>query len=91
MSEHTEQVHGIAIQMRKEMKISGVKEVECFDDTGAVFHTICGDMTVEGKEIHIDILDTVSGQVALSGRIDSIFYACEEREKKSNLFRKRSR
>ena len=91
MSEHTERVHGIVAHMRKEMKISGVTEVECFDDTGAVFHTVCGDMTVEGKDIRIGVLDIAGGHVTLSGRIDGIFYAREEGEKKGRFLRKGSR
>ena len=89
--EHTaERVHGVIIQMRKEMKISGVTEVECFDETGAVLQTVCGELTVEGKDIRIGVLDVEGGQVSLSGRIDGIFYSSEE-EKKRRFFGKRDR
>ena len=91
MIESAEQIHGIQLQMRKEMRISGVKDVECFDESGAVFHTVCGDMTVEGENIRIGVLDLAGGQVTLSGRIDSIFYTVEKSGRKRKLFGKDAR
>ena len=86
-----EKSHEILMKMRKEMKINGVTEVESFDETGAVFHTVCGVMTVEGKEIRIGVLDVDSGNVTLNGRIDAIFYSSEERESKRSIFGKKNR
>ena len=74
--------------MRKELRISGVKEVESFDETGAVFHTECGDMTVEGQEIRISVLDVDRGEVVLSGKIDAIFYPTDTANEKKRLFGK---
>ena len=91
MIESTERVHEIRLEMRKEMRISGVKDVECFDESGAVFHTVCGDMTVEGEGIRIGALDLEGGQVTLSGRIDSIFYSVEKSGRKRNFWGKDSR
>ncbi len=91
MSDTTERVHGIVVQMRKDMRISGVTGVECFDDTGAVLHTVCGTMTVEGQDIRIGVLDVDCGQVTLSGRIDGIFYSNEDGEKKRRFFGKKTR
>ena len=91
MSEVTDKGHGVLMNMRREMQISGVKEVLCFDDTGAVFQTVCGDMTVEGRDIRIGVLDVACGQVTLSGRIDGIFYSNENEEKKRRFFGKKTR
>ena len=86
-----EKSHEILMKMRKEMKINGVTEVESFDETGAVLHTVCGMMTVEGTEIRIGILDVDSGNVTLNGRIDAIFYSSEEKESKRSIFGKKNR
>lgn len=86
MNESNEKTHEIILKTRREMRVSGVTEVESFDETGAVFHTVCGTVTVEGKEIRIGVLDVESGNVSLSGRVDAVFYSSEERESKRGVF-----
>ncbi|MBO5415806.1 MAG: sporulation protein YabP [Clostridia bacterium] len=68
------QVHGIALEMRKHMEITGVREVVSFDDVCVVLKTVCGELTAEGKEMKINILDTERGVVTLDGKVDAIFY-----------------
>ena len=82
------QQHGFQVKLRKEMSISGVRDVESFDEAVVVLRTAGGDMTVEGKELRIGVLDTDRGVVTLSGRIDGVFYSTEEGEEKRGLFRK---
>lgn len=91
MNGSVEKNHEILMKTRTDMKISGVSDVESFDETGAVFHTACGMMTVEGKDIRIEVLDVERGVVTLCGRIDGVFYSTEEHEPKRGLFGKRSR
>ncbi len=87
----TEKGHQVMLSMRKELKIFGVKEVESFDETGAVLHTLCGEMTVEGKDIRIGVLDVERGEVTLSGRIDGLFYPSDEVGEKRGFFKKLTR
>ncbi len=84
----TERNHSILMQMRRELHLSGIIEVERFDESGAVFQTVCGEMTVEGSDIHIGVLDVDRGEVSLTGQIDGIFYAAAEVEKKEGFFKK---
>ena len=70
--------HSISLNMRKEMRISGVKEVNSFDENGVTLHTDCGMMNVEGSGIRVDVLDLDRGLVTLNGQIDSIFYMNDE-------------
>ena len=82
------QAHGINVNMRKHMDISGVKEVVSFDELGVVLKTLCGELTVEGKDIKVSVLDTDRGVVSLDGRIDALFYSDNEDAKKHGLFGK---
>ncbi|MBQ9086269.1 MAG: YabP/YqfC family sporulation protein [Clostridia bacterium] len=85
------QTHQIQLFMRKEMTVNGVREVESFDENGAVLQTTAGEMTVEGEDIHVGVLDMDRGLVTLSGRIDAILYSDIHSEEKGGFFRKRSR
>ena len=70
------------------MNISGVKEVESFDDACIILHTLCGELTIEGSGLRVGTLDVGSGMVSLTGRIDAVYYSKEESEKKRGLFGK---
>lgn len=79
------QHHEFTVNMRREMKIEGVREVDRFDDAEVVLHTAGGEMTVEGSELRIGVLDTQKGVVTLSGRIDGVFYSTENTENKQGF------
>ena len=79
--------HEILITERHSLRVFGVKEVDSFDETGAVLKTDMGELTVEGEELKIGTLDTELGEVTLNGKIDGLFYSNDKRpsEKKGLL------
>lgn len=72
---HEKAPHEFQVKNRKTMTVDGVKDVIGFDETTVQLTTACGDMTVEGSEIRIKVLDVERGIVSLEGKIDSVFYA----------------
>ena len=78
--------HSFSVNMRKEMTVMGVKDVESFDERCAILQTTEGEMTVEGQNLHIGVLDTDRGVVTLNGQIDGVFYAAEASEEKRGVF-----
>lgn len=77
--------HEISIKQRRDMTVSGVGDVDSFDDTSAVLRTSEGIMTVEGEGLKIGILDTDKGIVTLSGKICGVFYSGDGNEEKRGL------
>lgn len=75
------------LKERRELEITGVKEVISFDERGAVILTEDGELCVEGADVKISNLDTDSGRVSVSGRIDAIIYSAEPSEKKKGFRR----
>ena len=82
------QVHGIALDMRKHMEITGVREVVSFDEVCVILRTVCGELTAEGKGMKINVLDTERGIVTLDGTVDSIFYTDTSDTPRRGLFGK---
>lgn len=74
--------HRVVLEERRKMEITGICEVESFDEREAILKTSAGEMTVEGKNIKIEVLDTDSARVSLIGEIDAIFYSSEEQGRK---------
>jgi len=68
-------LHEIRVTNRKTMTVEGVKDVIGFDESTVQLTTFGGDMTVEGSDLHVKMLDVERGVVSLEGKIDGIFYA----------------
>ena len=84
------QIHEIRLGMRKDMSVTGVKEVLSFDESCVVLKSACGEMTVEGSDLRVGILDTDRGIVSLCGKIDTVYYTDErgaEKRGRGRLFR----
>ena len=66
--------HEVAIKGRNHIDITGVSEVLSFDDLSVTMVTVAGEMTVEGSDLKIGVLDTERGVVAIDGKISAVFY-----------------
>ena len=80
--------HEIRIGQRKEMSVTGVREVLSFDSECVVLRSVCGTMTVEGSDLKVGAFDTDRGVVNFSGRIDSLYYSADNSEEKRGFFAK---
>ncbi len=80
--------HEFFVRARKEAEISGVSEVLSFDESTVLLRTVCGEMTVEGKDLKIGTLDTERGKVSLTGKIDAVYYSMDQGEEKRGFFGK---
>ena len=83
--------HDVSIVARRAMSINGVSDVISFDDTCLVLRTTCGEMTVEGREIRVDTLDTDKGIVSLEGGIDAIYYSDTDADAQRGFFGRRKK
>ena len=66
--------HRLELEGRERLTISGVEDVERFDDTGIVMTTSAGILTVTGEGLHIGQLSLEGGELHVDGRVDSISY-----------------
>ena len=64
--------HNIIIEDRKNVSISGVTDVESFDEETVVLMTDLGELIIKGFGLHISKIDVVSGDLALEGEIYNI-------------------
>ena len=71
------QDHELRLKGRKELSLTGVKEVESFDENVIVLHTQGGLLIVRGESLHLRGLTADSGMVSIDGRISSMNYEDE--------------
>ncbi len=79
--------HNVIMQNRSRLSISGVQDVENFDDREIVLYTTCGKLTVQGTQLHIERLSVEEGDLTIEGGVDSLAYSAEMRGR-SGLFSK---
>lgn len=68
------QAHHIELDGREHLMISGVEDVERFDETGIVMSTAAGTLIVTGENLHIGQLSLEGGELRVEGKIDSLAY-----------------
>lgn len=66
--------NNIFIENRAKIRITGVVDVDTFDDYNISIKTEDGFMVVGGEELKIIKLDVESGELLIEGKFNSLFY-----------------
>lgn len=75
-----ENPHKLTLDDRKRLTMTGVKEVESFDEEMIVLHTTRGTLVVRGMGLHLQLLSLDGGQVHVDGNVESLTYEDSARE-----------
>ena len=67
--------HVLSLSDRRSLSVSGVQDVDSFDETTVLLYTEQGELTVKGTNLHINRLNIETGDLTLEGHIDSLTYA----------------
>ena len=67
-------LHRLELDGRERLVVSGVEDVERYDESGIVMSTSAGILTVTGEGLHIGKLSLDGGELHVDGRIDSLTY-----------------
>lgn len=70
--------HNVILENRKKLSVSGVKDVENFDEENVCLLTECGKLTVKGSLLHVNKLSLETGEVTVEGNVDALSYSTEE-------------
>lgn len=67
--------HQVILQDRRQLEMTGVTDVDSFDDTTVKAYTALGTLTVKGNALHIRHFDVENGLLSLEGQMDTLEYA----------------
>ena len=73
--------HSFTLIDRSHAEISGVNEVDCFNEQLVVLLTSLGAMTISGSGLNISHLNKEDGRLIVDGEFDSIEYSGKARGK----------
>lgn len=66
--------HKVTLEGRNRLNLTGIKEVESFDEGMVVLHTTRGTLVVRGDGLHLQLLSLDGGQVHVDGTVNSLTY-----------------
>ncbi len=64
----------IILENRKNLRISGVKDIDSFSESKIVLSTVMGELVIKGDDLHVNSLDAESGDFSMSGCVNSLNY-----------------
>ncbi|MDD4796466.1 MAG: sporulation protein YabP [Eubacteriales bacterium] len=78
--------HTTHIEGREKIIMTGIEDVESFDETSVYLATDAGLATITGKDLHINRLNIDDGQLVIEGFIVSIAYEDKAPKDKGGFF-----
>lgn len=69
--------HSLVLEDRKLLTVSGVSDVDSFDEETVVVFTDLGELTVRGSNLHINRLSVEVGELTVEGNIAALIYSDE--------------
>ncbi|MFS0784153.1 sporulation protein YabP [Bacillus sp. 1P06AnD] len=78
--------HDVVMRGRKLLEITGVKQVESFDNEEFLLETSMGFLAIKGENLQMKNLDVDSGIVSIKGKIFDLIYVDEPSGDKAKGF-----
>ena len=72
--------HHVILEDREQLMISGVEEVESFDESAIFLTTAQGGLEIQGEGLHIEKLSLDGGDPKVEGTVNALIYESGGRE-----------
>jgi sporulation protein YabP len=82
----TVQEHDVIMRGRRLLDITGVKQVESFDNEEFLLETVMGILAIKGQNLQMKNLDVDKGIVSIKGKIFDLVYLDEHHGEKAKGF-----
>lgn len=80
--------HNIILEDRKMLSISGVEDIDSFDEQTIVLYTDYGELVIKGEGLHINKLNVDTGELSVEGNIHTLIYSDDQPKQKGGMFGK---
>lgn len=88
VNKNTTIIHNLILEGRKKLSVSGVTDVDHFDENTVLLYTNMGELTVKGSNLHVNDLSVTSGEMNVEGDIQSVVYGDKDRQSPLSFFGK---
>ena len=83
---NAEEKHDVLIKSRQRMEMTGVSDVNSFDEKEITVQTGSLGVSIEGENLKIEKFNSENGELVLNGTINGMFYYNKKASKKKNSF-----
>lgn len=66
--------HHLILEKRKKLSVSGVLEVESFEEQRAVLQTNMGQLVLQGNRLKMGSFNLQTGELAVTGELNAFIY-----------------
>lgn len=87
MEEKVKKPHSLQLENRNGLKMTGVTDVEAFDEECVIVYTDYGCLSISGSALHIDELNIKNGVLQISGEVSALVYSSKKSKEKGFLKR----
>ena len=77
--------HHIILEEREQLVVSGVEEVESFDEGTILLTTVQGGLEIQGEGLHIEKLSLDGGDLKVEGRVNALLYEADRGRRSGGL------
>ncbi|WP_227939119.1 sporulation protein YabP [Alkalihalobacillus deserti] len=78
--------HDVILKARRQLDITGVKQVESFDNEEFLLETVMGFLSVRGQNLHMKNLNVEQGIVSIEGKVYDLIYLDQNQQDKTKGF-----
>lgn len=79
------QHHNLLLEDRKKVKLTGVTDVDSFDDSAVTAYTVQGELQIAGEDLRVLSFNNAMGELLLEGTFRSFCYL-DNAPKKAGFF-----
>ncbi len=87
MEENLKKQHSLYLENRNGLKLTGVTDVEFFDEETVSAFTDYGLITVSGSSLQVEELNLETGLLEVSGEVTALVYSSKTKKEKNILKR----
>lgn len=80
--------HNIVLENRKVLNLTGVTDVDNFDENHIVLYTQLGELTIHGKNLHVNSMSVDTGKLSVEGDVWALIYGDKDKKKAATFFSK---
>lgn len=75
----------LTIENRSKLRVTGITDMDRFDEREIVLYTALGELTVTGRDLHIGEISTETGDLLVEGDIWGIQYGDKDKQSPLHL------
>lgn len=68
------QRHSILLEEREKLRVTGVSDVQSFDEEQVLLETVRGMLVVRGQGLHVERLQLEAGELIIQGEVGLLEY-----------------